>query len=76
MRKFNEAQKLAKRAENACLEGRVTVLLNHLTRVCEHLSKGGTLEAQEEWERIRRKFKAEYATLVDSCFKALQEAHT
>jgi len=76
MRRFNEARKLAGRAEIACLEGRVTVLLNHLTRVCENLSKGNTSEAQEEWEKIRRKFKAEYATLVDNCFKALQEAHT
>jgi len=76
MRRFNEAQKLAGSAEIACLEGRVTVLLNHLTRVCEGLSKGNTLEAQEEWGKIRRKFKVEYATLVDNCFKALQEAHT
>jgi len=76
MRRFNEAQKLAGRAESACLEGRVTVLLNHLTRMCEHLSRGKTLEAREEWGKIGRKFKAEYATLVDGCFKALEEAHT
>jgi len=76
MRRLNEAYKLAVRAEIACLEGRVTVLLNHLTRVCGNLSKGNALEAQEEWGKIRRKFKAEYATLVDGCFKALKEAHT
>jgi len=76
MLKFDEARKLAGRAEIACLEGDVTVLLNHLTRVCEHLSKGKTLEAREEWGKIKRKFKAGYATLVDGCFKALQEAHT
>ena len=72
MRKFEKTQELAGKANNACLEGRISVLLNELSRICAKLGKQEIRDAEEQWRRIKRKFKGSYVSLIDSCFKALR----
>lgn len=72
MRRFEKTQELAGKANNACLEGRISVLLNELSRICAQLGKQEIHAAEKQWNRIRKKFKESYVSLIDSCFKALR----
>ena len=72
MRGFEKAQELAGKANDACWEGRIPVLLNELSRICAQLGKQEIHDAEKRWERIRKKFKESYVSLIDSCFRALR----
>ena len=66
-----EASLMARKAESACKEDRIDVLLNDLALICRLLSEGGISEAKKRWIKIRRKFKESYIRIIDSCFRSV-----
>ncbi len=76
LKRFRESTAMAKKAKYACAAGDILILLNKLSRICEHLSKGRSYEAEVEWLRIKSKFKKEYVGLIDSCFRKAKENMT
>jgi len=72
LKRFDEALLMAKKAKKACFVGNL-LILSSLSKTCELLSRRNYLAAEEEWRKIRRKFKRNYAELVDSCFRRADE---
>jgi tetratricopeptide (TPR) repeat protein len=70
-RELQEASVMAAKADFACDVGQIDVILNDLSEVCRLLSQKSLDDAEECWNKIRKKFKKSYVDMVDSCFKAL-----
>jgi tetratricopeptide (TPR) repeat protein len=68
---LQEASVMAAKAGFACDVGQIDVILNDLSEVCRLLSQRSLDEAEERWNKIRKKFKKSYVDMVDSCFRAL-----
>jgi tetratricopeptide (TPR) repeat protein len=68
---LQEASVMAAKAGFACDVGQIDVILNDLSEVCRLLSQKSLDEAEEYWNKIRKKFKKSYVDMVDSCFKVL-----
>jgi tetratricopeptide (TPR) repeat protein len=68
---LQEASVAAAKARFACDVGRIDIILNDLSEVCNLLSEKSLNEAEERWKKIKMKFKKSYADLVDSCFESL-----
>ncbi len=66
------ALSMARRANVAYLRGEMPTLFNSLSKVCEFLAVGRLVEAEEEWLKVRGKFKRTYVDLVDSCFDVVR----
>jgi len=73
---LQEASVMAAKAGFACDVGQIDVILNDLSEVCRLLSQKSLDEAEERWNKIRKKFKKSYVDMVDSCFKALNAPET
>jgi len=65
------ASEMAVKAESACLEDGINVILNDLAYICRLLSEGCIYEAERRWSKIRKKFKKSYAEIVDFSFDAV-----
>jgi len=48
LKRFDEASIMAEKAKKACSMGNIFILLNHLSKVCEQLSKRNYYAAEEE----------------------------
>ena len=72
--RFKEASMMAQKAGVACLEGKIPVLLGSMSRLCGYLSRGNLYAARREWFALRLKVKAEYAQLIERCFRKVKRA--
>ncbi len=72
--KFKEASEMARKAGAACLEGKIPVILDRMSRLCGYLSKGYIYDAEREWSNLRRKMKANYVQLIERCFMKVRAA--
>ena len=62
----------ARKANVAYLRGEIPTLFNSLSKICEFLAMEKFLEAEEEWLKVKRKFKRTYVDLIDSCFDVVR----
>jgi len=72
--KFKEASEMARMAGIACLEGKIPVILDRMSRLCSYLSRGYIHDAEKEWSILRRKMKIDYAQLIERCFRKVRAA--
>jgi len=71
--RFKAASEMAWKAGTACIEGKIPVLLDRMSRLCGYLSRGNLHDAEREWSTLRRKMKIDYAQLIERCFRKVRE---